>query len=395
MNGFLVLFFVVLITLAAVFRADFVLIFLYLLAGVYVISHWWGRRAIKAVVLSRELNERAFFGERVIVRIEARNQGMLPVVWAYLRETLPMELAPEGISQEVVSIGPKKKVKMEYTLDCLKRGYYAIGPMNMFSGDLLGLTKQQAVQFPANHLTVFPKIIPLSKVVLPTQSPLGTLHYHQPLSADPARVRGKRDYIPGDSLHQVDWKASAAVRRLQIKLLEPSISLETMIFLNLNRAEFEIKDLYRASELGIIVAASVANWIIRARQAVGLCTNGIDLLTEVDYPVTLPPRRGLGHLLHLLEILARVQNEQTFPLVSLIQQEVVHLAWGTTLIVIANQVDDDLFEALLRARRRGISAILILCGYVERLLEIQHKAAFFKYPLVHFMTEKDLDIWRE
>ncbi len=394
MSGIWILFFVVLVVLAAVFRADYVLILLYLLAGVYVISQWWGRRAVQSLVLKRDLTERAFFGEKVNVHVEARNQGLLPVVWVHLRETLPLELAPEGTSQQVVSIGPKEKVKFEYTLDCSKRGYYPIGPMKMFSGDLLGLSKQILVQVSAVHLTVFPKIIPLSRVSLPTHSPLGTLRSHQPLSADPAKVRGKRDYLPGDSLRLVDWKTSAAARRLQVKLLEPSISLETMLFLNLNRGEFAIKDLHRASELGIIVAASLANWIICARQAVGLCTNGIDALSGNSSPLTLLPRTGQGHLIQLLETLARAQIEETYSLVNLIQQEIVHLSWGTTMIVIANQAEDDLFETLFQCRRRGIDPLLIVCGYVEDIVKIQRKANYFRYPLFHFMSERDLDIWR-
>lgn len=394
MPGILILFLIVLVTLAAVFRADYVLILLYLLAGVSIISQWWGRKAVRRVTISRDLAERAFLGEKVNVKIEARNNSLIPVVWVHIRETLPLELAPEGLSQEVVSIGSKSRVTFDYVLDCRKRGYYAIGPMNLFSGDLLGLLKEQTIQIPAHHLTVFPKIIAFARVDLPTHTPLGTLHHHQPLSTDPAKVRGKRDYITGDSLRNVDWKASAAAQKLQVKLFEPSISLETMIFLNLNRDEFSIKDLYSASELSIVVAASLANWIVRARQSVGLCTNGIDTLTGVDSPLPIHPRSGQSHLLQMMEILARLQNGTSFPLVNLIKQELVHLPWGTTIIVIANQADDDLFDAFFRARRWGIEPILILCGYVEHVLDIQQTAKFFKYPVFHFVNESDLDIWR-
>jgi uncharacterized protein (DUF58 family) len=395
MGNFLFLFMMVLIILAALFRADFVLIILYLMAGAFVISHWWSRRAASALLVERELPERVFFGEKVNVRVTADNTGYLPMVWAHLRETLPMELAAEGVTEEVVYLGAKGRAQLNYRLDCRKRGYYPIGPLTIFSGDILGIGKQQTSNAPADHLTVFPKIIPLSSLQLPTHSPLGTLRHTTPIFEDPARVRGKRDYITGDSLRRVDWKATANARRLQVKLFEPSIALETLIFLNLNRAEIDIKDLYRASELGIEVAASLANWVTRARQAVGLATNGVDpLLAGGAAPVSMSPRRGQGNLMHILDLLARVQTGDTFPLVQLIQQEAVHLAWGSSLIVITNQAGDELFDALFQARRKGLETTLVLCGFVEKLNEIQNKALYFRFQTVHLMTEQDLDIWK-
>ena len=54
----------------------------------------------------------------------------------------------------------------------------------------------------------------LTSLSLPSHSPLGTLRHTQPIFEDPSRVTGKRDYISGDSLRRVDWKATAATGRL-------------------------------------------------------------------------------------------------------------------------------------------------------------------------------------
>jgi len=394
MGGILILFFIVLVVLAAFFQADFVLVVLYLMAGAFFISHWWSRHAAGSVVVQRSFNEHAFWGEKLPVFVEAKNIGVLPVVWMHLRETLPIELAAEGTTQEVVYLGPKGQVNLDYDLDCRKRGYYSIGPMNMFAGDLLGVSQQQHLLASPGHLTVFPKIIPLTAIKLPTASPLGTLRFSQPIFEDPTRVRGKRNYVAGDSLRRVDWKTSAATGQLQVKLFEPSIALETMIILNLNQGEFEIKGRYDAPELAIVIAASIANWVTRARQAVGLATNGFDPISSESSFISLPPRPGQGNLMRLLEILARAQVAESRPLVELIQEEIARLPWGTTLIVIANHVSDDLFDALFQARRNGLSAILILCGYVEKLLEVQQRASYFNFPFYHFLNEQDLDAWR-
>jgi uncharacterized protein (DUF58 family) len=395
MANILILFTVVLIVLAAVVQADFIFIILYLFIGAYVLSHWWSRVALQSVKIERNYPTHAFFGEKIPVRVTASNQSRLPVVWAHLRETLPPALEADGVTQVVSYIPGKSKVDIHYELDCRQRGYYPIGPMTCFSGDLLGLSQQQKITSLPEHLTVYPKIIPLARIELPTNSPVGALRHRQPLLEDPARSRGKRDYVPGDALKRVDWKASAVAQRLVVRLFEPSIALETMIFLNFNRQEYHVKDLHRASELGVVAAASIANWVVKARQAVGLATNGIDPLIQGETPPAMLPRHGHGSLTRLLELLARVQSANTYPLVELIHRQSVHLSWGTSMIIIGNQASDDLFDTLFQSRRRGLNAILVLCGFVEDLYQIKRKAACSNFPIIHLLTEKDLDIWRD
>ena len=81
--------------------------------------------------------------------------------------------------------------------------------------------------------------------------------------------------------------------------------------------------------------------------------------------------------------------------IQLLHQQVVHLSWGTTLIVITPQIDDDLFVALFQARRAGLNAILVPCGPVAGLSELRQRAEYFGFPLFHILRERDLDIWRQ
>ncbi len=118
---------------------------------------------------------------------------------------------------------------------------------------------------------------------------MGTLRHHQPIFEDPSRIFGKRPYVSGDSLRRVDWKATASTGQLQVKLFEPSIALETEIFLDLNTEAYEFHSRASATELAIVVTASLANWVVRARQSVGLVTNGLDPLAQDGLPPRLLP----------------------------------------------------------------------------------------------------------
>jgi uncharacterized protein (DUF58 family) len=396
MSDYWIPFLLVLAVIAALLRADFVLTIVYLLLGVWIFGRIWSRRALDAIKVRRIFTPRAFWGERITVHLDLHNDGLLPAVWLQLNESLPVELRiGDPAFRRVVSLGPHSHLKLEYALEGRKRGYYAIGPLMLYSGDVFGVAGGETRRLQSDYVTVYPRIVPLTRVVLPTQSPMGTLRHHQPIYEDPSRIFGKRGYVSGDSLRRVDWKATAASGHLQVKLFEPSIALETEIFLDLNSEAYEFHSRASATELAIVVAASLANWVVRARQAVGLATNGMDPLGQDGQPPRLLPRRGRSNLMRILEVLARLQAGQTSDLVNLIRRESVHLSWGATLILITPRLDEAFFDGLFQARRSGFDIILIPCGPTPGLQRARQIANSFDFPLVHILSEQDLDVWRQ
>ncbi len=380
---------------AIILRDDTVITLFYLLAGVYFVGRWWRDRSLKGVRFTRHFTDRAFLGERVTVRLEVQNTHWLPVVWLRLHDSLPVELAAHRFFQEVVTLGPLERREFTYSLESYKRGYYRVGPLLIYTGDLLGLSEEQDRAGPPDYLTVYPHIIPLTSLNLPSHSPLGTLRHTQPIFEDPTRVTGKRDYISGDSLRRVDWKATAVTGRLQVKLFEPSIALETMIALNLNAAEYDVRSRYDASELAVVIAASIANWVAGKKQAVGMVVNGADPLAGDRRPGTLPARKGRQHLMRLLDVLARIKlAEGCASLPEVLRREIVQLPWGTTLVIVTGAADEALFDALFQARRGGLDAVLILTSPVAKILDTKRRVERMGIPVYHLTRELDLDIWR-
>jgi uncharacterized protein (DUF58 family) len=266
--------------------------------------------------------------------------------------------------------------------------------MRFFSGDVLGIIDQEAGEVPAEYVTVYPRIIPLNKVAIPPSAPMGSMRHTQPLFEDPSRASGKRPYSPGDSLRRVDWKATAATGNLQVKLFEPSIALETALFLNLHAPDYEDRQRYEATELGIIVAASLATWVIRKHQAAGFFTNGLDLLTGAT-PPAVPVKRGQGHLMRILELLARVNVNETENFAGLIQRHKNSLSWGTTLLVVTGALSNEGFDALFLAQRAGLGVMLALVGRNRSLTLAEQQARQFGIACTRIERERDLDSWRK
>ena len=344
-------------------------------------------RILKSIRFKRIFTDHAFPGDEVSIRLELENKSLLPAVWLHIREMLSWDMATSKNLHQVISMSPRSRHSVQYSISPRRRGYYPIGPFQFSSGDLLGLSAEKSIEIPADYLTIYPRVYPLTKVKLPSHSPMGSLKHEQPIFEDPSRTIGKRDYKTGDSLRRIDWKATANSGRLQVKQFEPSIALESVIFLNLNVNEYYYKSIYSGSELAISIAASLANWIVSQKQSVGLVTNGKDVLSPIPQIQALPPRKGRAHLMRLLELLARVEVAESESLVSMLHSRRFGLSWGTSLILIANQADDELFSEILQARKGGLDTSLVLCGDIFGLPEAKARANQFNIPLAVLFDE--------
>lgn len=385
---------VFLILLGALTRETFVIVIIYLGVGSWLFSRWWIARVLGKLQFSRTFENKVFPGENVPVKIAIKNRSILPAVWLRVQDYYPIEVADQRQYHQVITLAPRQQIVLDYQLKAHKRGYYAVGPLDLSSGDLLGLSPEQSSRGSINYLTVYPRIYNLTDPFLPSNSPMGTLRHRQPIFEDPSRPIGKREYQAGDSLRRIDWKASASVGRLQVKQFEPSIALETAIFLNLNLDEYTPKDWVYGTELAITAAASLANWIISKRQSAGLYTNGADLLNITDSSAPIPNRKGRVHLMRILETLARIKARQTTSFTKFLHQYRPNLAWGTTLILISGSADEHLFDEMIQAQRSGMSIVLILCGWNTGAQEARLRARNMGISVMDIMDEDSFKAWQ-
>jgi uncharacterized protein (DUF58 family) len=127
MTGFFLLAIGVLAAAAIFTGEDFIFKIIYLLAGVLIIGRGWSSRVVKGIQFSRQFTRRAFPEQKVQVQLEIENRSRLPAVWLRIHEGLPIEISPVRSFQRVVSLGPKEKIRLEYTLEPNQRGYFPGG----------------------------------------------------------------------------------------------------------------------------------------------------------------------------------------------------------------------------------------------------------------------------
>jgi len=433
-TGVIELFFLIILLLAValILRVDFIIYVVYVLVAIYAVSRWVIPRSLRGLKVTRHYHPRAFLSEPIEIQVQLDNHSRLPIYWLQIIESVPPELRCGPTVNHVIHLGPGRGRRLIYKVKAMKRGYYRLGPMQITTGDLFGF-QESNVKLEPDYLTVYPRILSISRLSLPSRLPFGTLASKQRLFEDPARPHGVREYRLGDSLRLVNWKVSAHTDSLLVRTHQPAISLETSLLLNLNVDEYSSRFRSDGPEWAIVLAASLASHLVDLRQSVGLVTNGIDPLLQLKttdpqqtlYEETsgrltfvqpvgnqqvanrqvnlaakliskpIPPNPGRDHLMQILEQLARLEAGPTVDFASFAFQTTQALNWGTTLMIIVPAADDETCNSLHRLVRNGFNVVLIVIEQFVDFTAIQERARLLGFEAYHIADPQALRRWQQ
>jgi uncharacterized protein (DUF58 family) len=332
----------------------------------------WSRWSLRRVRYERILPEdHVFPGDRAELSLRITNDKPLPLTWIETTERFAPGLVavdePEfragttsspGISEWRTSVRGHERVTRRYALACDERGLYEIGGARLRSGDPLGLFVDERNEERRAHVTVYPRTVPIGDLALPARRPYGEDAGGSRLFEDPSRIMGLRDYLPGDTLRRIDWKATARLGRLQSRVFDPSSSRHLLICLNTQTTvPMWAGVVTELLERSITVAASIARDAYDARYSAGLLANGS--FPESDRAIRIPPGRRAEQFIRILEALAVVTPFVLEPLASMLDREEHGLAHGTTIAVVTALMTDDLAATVGRLARRGHSVVVL------------------------------------
>ncbi len=336
-----------------------------LVFGAGGISRLWARVSLEEVEYRRELSEtRAFVGETIELDVHLSNGKFIPVPWIEVRELIPQEMLVIGGRTRAsglprtnafyrnTSLKQYEQVKWPLRLRTTVRGYFRIGPTRLRSGDLFGFFESERDFEQQDAIIVYPKTYALPDLGLGSARPFGDQRGGHRIYEDPLRVIGVRDYVPGDPLKRVDWKATARVGRLQSRLYEPSRTQSVVVALNITTMEHTWEGFDPVLlERGVSVSASIARSIFEQGAAVGLIANGS--FPDADRPLRLGANRRPDQLVRMLETLAMITSYTTSRLSDELESREHGLPAGATVVVVAALMPQDLFATLHRLRNEG------------------------------------------
>jgi len=371
-NYWLFIAFLILVVSLALRQVPLALVaFLFILTG--GASRLWNKYCLNRVEYKRRLSHnQVFFGEEIVFEIEVTNRKPLPLPWLQIEDELPERVTLlKGKTTEssedrvmllnIFPIGMYNRVKRRFPMKCDQRGAFLFGPTRLRSGDLFGFFRREQLIDTTDYLMVYPRLVPLEKLGIPSRQLFGDIRLRQHLFQDPVLTAGVREYLPGDSLKRIHWKSTARLGRLQTKIYEPTTTIDISIFFDVRTLKAPFwGSIFQLQELGIITAASISQAALSAGFRVGLYVNQITRFSQGM--VNVPHSQHPDQMPRILEALAQLHQTETVSMARHIRQTASSLPWGTTLLLIAAQPDEKLLATLMDLRRVGRSIALVVVG---------------------------------
>ena len=220
-----------------------------------------------------------------------------------LEERVPERLGRK-VRVPVTRLSSGNEITHTYGLRASRRGVYEVGPLVAIAGDPLGLTQRETVIAEPFELLVHPRL------ELVSDRPL-TRQFEDPPIRPPVskpwpsglEFYGMREYVRGDDLRRIVWRASARTGKIMVREAEQGITDHVTVILDTDRGSHsqDGEGLSESFEMGVRAAASLAVRHLREGYEVKIEANGGSLTRHL---------RGPSQQLGMLDALARVELDR-------------------------------------------------------------------------------------
>ena len=319
-----------------------------------IISYASGRYVYNNLVnLTWEISSNAVRGDRVSLKTDWYNAGIIPIPYLKVIASLPKRLAGEEQKQRVYSIMPEMITTMSRDFECRHKGVYKIGVIETVFEDTLGIFKWKKVFYDDRYLVVYPKVHLLKHLDIPMRQQYGTSAVKHAAYEDCTGTKDIRKYIIGDSFKKIHWKVTAHRGDFYVRNVEINASADLIVFLDLYDYGFDEETAYDIEEKGAECAASIIRYALANSMSVNFTARGEEL-------VSLSAKRADRFNL-FLDAISKLSSKGDIPIGDLVRKEARKLDWEATAVVITPLIEKNA-SAFLSLKASGIELVIIyLC----------------------------------
>ena len=353
---------------AILVRAHSVAFWLYALILVVVTARTAVRMTLQHLrIVHRIDRDHAFPGERIHFSLVVANRSPLPAPWVWVEEHVPVKLSKSVIFSHVATMLPGVEREHRYEVQVTERGLYRLGHLEVSVGDWFGLRELAGTVSGEKWLTVYPRVMTVRPLKLPNRLPVGPRR--DPLSPFQDLLPiGIRQYMSGDPIRLIAWKATAHRGELMVKEQPLVRERVTYYFLDLNRDEWDPGMRFELMERVITVAASLVWSEPDPRHNIGLVAwgriersvpEGMGREVEEAGVLRVPAKSGSAQRRVILESLAGLQPAEGPRFADLLNSEVRKLPWGATIVMLVPTNTDELVASCTQIQRRGHPVVML------------------------------------
>lgn len=244
-------------------------------------------RALPTPVVERVLPKIVPVGVERPVSLRIRH-GAARTLLADVHDLHPGDWPVFGLPR-LVSLPPNRELELPYRITPNARGRFRYAGCALRLASPWRLWRQQRIAGAEQDVRVYPNFAPLTKLAL-----IGAEQASRVVGAHLRRRRGEgtefqqlREYRVGDSLRQIDWKATQRARKLISRDYQDERNQQVMLLVDTGRRMLARDDDLSHFDHVLNAALLVAYIALRQGDAVGLLASGGDSRF-------MAPRRGLG-----------------------------------------------------------------------------------------------------
>jgi uncharacterized protein (DUF58 family) len=326
--------------------------------GIVLMVRWGLQEASRKLAVKEDLSgSTGFAGTELFLRLRIFNPSWFPVFWCTVSRVFSREL---GVSlwQSILSIKPHGSVALQMSFFPEQRGIYHVPDLVLTMGDPFGWKENTVHINSPEKIVVYPPISSIEGLHLTRHLPWGHTRVLFGLHEDPSRLKGCRDYYPGDSLKKIHWPSLARTGSVKVKEWETTLAAEIGIFLNMAEADFPVSDWFWLSESGIEFAASLIHHLTDRKETLGFYCNGRLAGTEPETVFKFPPKNGHEQGKRVMSFLAGVALHETQPYMPLFQ-EAYRLKNGSCLIFITPLISTEMIKHAQSLKRAGYHPLFL------------------------------------
>ena len=272
-----------------------------------------------------------------------------------------------------IAILPNTIGRYHFELECHYRGYYEMGLKEIKIKDFLGFFSFKYPVFEPKNITVYPRIIPLSRFPIETSKFSyieGTLN---PKEEDMITLSDIRKYAYGDSVKKIHWKLSAKKDELMVKNFDSAASLGVTVILDLSQNHYSVLQNTVLEDKVIEAAVAVVHYALSHH----IETHFIyyeDELVKVK-------AKDYSYFETLYHALFKMKFKSQAVFIDTIKLALEGDTDKNTLILITSNLNDELFSQVCVQHDMGYEVILIYVSEeelvsVEEPIKAKRKAVF-------------------
>lgn len=320
----------------------------------------------------------AYVGDSLELVEQISNRKWLPLPWVRLESSFDLSLQFAGhqdvriargqqyhqFHRSVFSLPMMTRITRRHPITCTQRGVYQLTGTVMTVGDLLGSREVSQHVALNSELVVYPAVLRLDALPWPAHRWLGEVLVRRWVVDDPFYTSGSRAYIAGDSLRDINWKATARTGSLMVHQHDFTADSRLLLLVNVEDSPemWDTQTHPERIEAALTLAATIAYQATVQGAEVGFASNG----TAGGDQAGMAVAGGLGgdvvqtevssgsqHLTLLLETMARMTLARTVGFSRLLAAFVEAGLTGADLLVLTEFVDAPLAEAIADLRSAG------------------------------------------